>query len=305
MNKSKKTSAASIRVLETLKILSQKSAGVQDIIRHFEQIDPQNRIYTNEVILKYINTLKVFGFIIIKEKDKYILLNPPIKLNLDEADLKSIYFLSKAAEQFPEEKVRNEINIFLQGLEKRFSENTRFILKNFEKPEFRHKINHNKYLKLIKECEKYCSDEQRLKIKYKKQNLEEVSVIVNPNEIKYIGNDVYFRVYNPVSAEIQDINLNSIIKIEQLPLKSNQINMYSSVTFELKGRLAKVYKLHEGEELVSTNFNGNIVILNRKEDRNLLLSRLMRYGENCEVLSPKSFREEMRQLIQATLSNYN
>ena len=50
--------------------------------------------------------------------------------------------------------------------------------------------------------------------------------------------------------------------------------------------------------------DGSTIIINRKEDRVLLLKRLMRYGGNCEVISPKSFKEEMKQLIELTLSNY-
>lgn len=303
--KKPKTSAASIRVLETLKILSNKNASVQDIIRHFEQIDPENRIYTNEVILKYINTLKVFGFIIVKEKDKYALLNPPDQFDLTEKDLNAIYFLGKMVEEFPEEKIQTEVGSFLQELEKRFSEKTRILSKSLKKTDqINLKINYTKYVKLIKECEKYCLDQQRLKINYKKQNRDEISAIVEPKELKYIGNDIYFSVYNPISAEIQDISLNSIVKIKQLPLKSNNTSMLSSVTFMLKDRLAKVYKLKEGEEIMQVSSDGTTIILNRREDRTLLLKRLMRYGENCEVLSPKSFREEMRQLIQTTLSNY-
>jgi len=305
MKQSKKNSAASIRVLETLKILSQRSASIQDIIRHFEQIEPNNKIYTNEVILKYLNTLKVFGFVLIKEKDKYVLLNPPCQFDLNEKDLNAIYLLAKTAEQFPEEKVKTEINNFLHELEKRFSEKTRLLIKNTKKPDFKNiEINYNKYSNQIKQFEKYCIDGQRLKITYKRQNQDKASTIVDPKEIKYIGNDVYFSVYNAISAQIQDINLHSILKVEQLPLKSNNTNMLSSVTYLLKDRLAKVYKLKDGEDIMQVKSDGSTIIINRKEDRVLLLKRLMRYGGNCEVISPKSFKEEMKQLIELTLSNY-
>lgn len=306
MLKYKKTSDTSIRVLETLKILYKSSVSIQDVINFFEKIDSNNKVYTNEVILKYINTLKVFGFRFIKDKDKYVILNVPCQLNFDKNDLKAIYLIEKFSELLPEERIKAEINNFLQELEKRFSDNTRFLSHSIVKPDFINlDFDYSKYAKQIKEYEKYCIEGQRLKIIYNNQNHSEVSIMVEPNEIKYRGNEVYLSVYNPVSAQIQDINFNSILKIEQLPLKSNTQSLFSSVTFQLKDTLVKVYKLHEGEKLLQINPDGSVIILNQREDRVLLLKRLMRYGENCEVISPKNLREEMKKMIKATLSNYS
>jgi len=305
MKKSKKTGDACIRVLETLKILYKNEAGVQDIINHFEKTDPNNRVYTNEVILKYINTLKVFGFRFIREKEKYVLLNYPNQFNFDKDDLKAIYLIENFSKLLPEERIKEEIAEFLQDLNKRFSDNTRLLSHSMTKPDFiNFQIDYSKYLHQIKEYEKYCIDRQRIKITYKNKRKIEISAMVEPNEIKYIDNEVYLSVYNPISAQIQDVNFNDIVKIEQLPLKSNPKNMFSSVTFKLKDNLVKVYKLKEGEKLLQINPDGNIVILNQQEDRVLLLKRIMRYGENCEIISPKDLREEMKQLIKATLGNY-
>lgn len=305
MNKYKKTCDTSIRVLETLKLLSNNIASIQDIIRHFEKIDPNNRIYTNEVILKYINTLKVFGFRFAKEKDKYVLLNTISQFNFNEKDLKSLCILEKFAQSFPEEKIKSELNKYMQELEKRFDDNTRLLAHNISKPDFTPLRNdYSKYSAQIKTYEKYCLDEQKLKITYKNQNNQKISMMVEPNEIKYLGNEVFLSVYNPSTAEISDININSVVDITQLPLKSNPTNIYSSVTFRLKDRLAKAYRLHDGEELLRLESDGSTIILNKKEDRTLLLKRLMRYGEYCEVISPKNLREQMKQIIKATLNNY-
>lgn len=305
MSKSKKKCETSIRVLETLKYLDKNSASIQDIICYFQKIDPNNRIYTNEVILKYINTFKVFKLRFTKEKDKYVLLDTLDKFNFDEKDLNTIYLLEKFARLFPEEKIKKEINVFLQKLEKRFDNETKLLAKNISRDDsIDIKIDYNKYSSKIKEYEQYCVDGQRIKITYRKQNKIETSILVEPNEIKYIRNEVYLSVYNPVSAQTQDINLNFIINVEQLPLKANLKNMYTSVTFQLKDRLANAYKLHDGEELLNIRPDRSIVILNKREDHALLLKRLIRYGENCEVLSPKALREEMKQIINATLHNY-
>lgn len=305
MKKFKKIGDASIRVLETLKLLYKSSASIQDIIRHFEKIDAGNKVYTNEVILKYINTLKVFGFKILKQKDKYVLLNVLDGFHFNEKDLKTVYLLGKYANLFPEESVKLEMNNFLRDLERRFDDNTKKLSQRIVSVSPKvFKLNYGEYEKQIKEYEKYCLDKQRLKIIYKNSKNAQVSIMIEPVEIKYFENEIYLSVYNQLSAQIQDININSIIRVEQLPLKSNPVSMYSSVMFALTGALAKNYRLRADEKLAQVRIDGSVVIQNQKEDQGLLSRRLLRYGELCEVISPKSFRDEIKQLVQATFNQY-
>lgn len=305
MKRPKKTSDTSIRVLETLKIFSKNKASIQDVLHYFEKIDPYNKIYTSEVILKYINTLKVFGFSFTKEKDKYVLLDKVMRLDFDKNDLSAIYTLVKFSPMFQEEKIKLEIESFLQDLEMRFSDETKLLSQDISRTELKaHIFDYGHYADKIKEYEKYCLDQQRLKITYKNRDNSEVSEIVEPNEIKYFDNNIYLSVYNPISAQIRDIDFNSILRITQMPQKSNSSSLYTSVTFQLKDRLAKAYKLHENEKLLQIKADGSHVILNQKEDRMLLLKRLMRYGRNCEILSPQMFKSDMKELIESTLANY-
>lgn len=305
MKKPKKTSDTSIRVLETLKIFSKNKASIQEILCHFEKIDPHNKIYTSEVILKYINTLKVIGYRFAKEKDKYVLLDSPMRLNFDASDLTAIYTLQKFSQMFPEERIRSEINMFLQDLEKHFDNETKQLAQKISKTELNANIfDYSIYADKIKEYEKYCIEQQRLKISYKNRDGSEVSEVVDPNEIKYLDNNIYLSVYNPISAQVHDIDFNLILKITQMPQKSNSSCLYTSITFQIKGMLAKAYKLHENEKLLQIRPDGSHIILNQKEDRVLLLKRLMRYGENCQILSPQAFKNDMKELIKSTLANY-
>lgn len=304
MKISKKVGDASIRVLETLKLLSQDSLSIKEIINYFEKTDPNNKIYTNEVILKYINTLKVCGFVFVREKDKYNLLNPPIRFDLPEEDINAISIIESLAENFPEEKVKKEVKMFLKDLQRRLNDRTQNVLLNIPKNDFiKINLNYNKYKEKIKKYEKYCLDGQKLKITYFNHDKNTISLMCQPDELKYKEDKVFFGVYNPVSAQIEDINLDNIIEVEQLPVKANSQKIPSSVTFKLKNRLANAYNLHEGERLQDKS-DDFIIVVNQFEDRHLLLKRLMRYGENCEVIYPKTCKEEMIKLIKDTLSLY-
>ncbi len=305
MKKNVKISDTSTRVLETLKVLVKNDPSIQDIINHFEKIDSNNRIYTNEVILKYINTLKVFGFKFIKNKDKYSLLNPPAQISFTQNELKTLCLIENIVQAFPEEKVKAELNKFLQNLEKRFSDETRFLASKIIKKDCMIlKINYEKYSKIIKTYEKYCADRQKIKILCKSKDETKSYIIAEPMEFKYMENKVYFSVYNLFEGKIQDILLDDIIEIAQLPVKSNATSICTNITFKIKDRLAENYKLHEGERVIQTEPNGTKIIVNQKEDKAFLLKRLMRYGKFCEVISPKVFRQEMIETIQKTLKNY-
>lgn len=305
MKSPKKFSDTSTRVLETLKILAKDNASINDIIKHFEKIDPNNRIYTNEVILKYINTLKVFGLKFIKQKDKYVLLNQPLQFDFTKKELETIYLLEKSVSLIPEERIQEETHKFLQELEKRFSEGTKMLAHNVIQPKMINlEFSYDKYAKEIKEYEKYCIEGQKLKIIYKDANKSDISIVAEPNEIRYKKHNVYLSIYNPLSAQIQDIDFDDIIEIKQLPLRTNPTNLLSTATFILKGPLAKSYTIHKEERLLQVKPDGSIVLLNQKEDKTALLRRLMRYGANCEIISPKSLREEMIKMVDSTLKNY-
>ena len=305
MKQPKKFSDTSIRVLETLKVLVKKSSSIQDIITHFEKIDPNNRIYTNEVILKYINTLKVAGYKFVKQKDKYVIQKNPNQLNFNKEDLEAIYLIENLSKTFHEEKIKTEISKFLQELEKRFDDNTKLIANNLHKPGFVYlDFNYDKYSDQIKKCEAHCIEGQKIKITYKNSSGCVISENVEPNEIKYKGKNVYLNAYNPLSANILDINLDDIIEIVQLPSRSNPTKMPSTVTFIIKDRLANGYRLHNGEKLIQTYPDKSKLISSQKEDKTFLLKRLMRYGANCEVVSPKDLRAKMAEMIDSTLNYY-
>lgn len=299
-----KYSDTSIRVLQTLKILVEKDSSIQDIINYFEVMDSHNKTYTNEAILKYINTLKVFGFKFVKNKDKYVLLNVPNQIDFDENELRIIKLIEDYSKVLPEKRVSDEINQFLQTLEKRFSKETIKLANRMTLPNSVLGISYEKYEKKVREYEKYCADRLKLKIIYWHTQDAKASVVVEPKSIEYKENTVYLRAYNPISAQIQDFNINEIIRIEQLPVKATPSNILSSVTFRLSGRLANGYKLHDDERLVNIESDGKILIMNQTEDKTLLLRRLMRYGTYCEVVSPKKFREDMGDLIKKTLGKY-
>jgi len=77
-------------------------------------------------------------------------------------------------------------------------------------------------------------------------------------------------------------------------------NSPGSVTFKLTGRLARAYKLKEGENIIEYDLKKKkyIIVSNKTQDKDLLLRRLIRYFGSCEILYPKAMKEKMLTLVE-------
>jgi hypothetical protein len=75
------------------------------------------------------------------------------------------------------------------------------------------------------------------------------------------------------------------------------------VEYKLSGGLAQRYTLREHEELLRTGIDC-IYIACYSENKDELLSRLLRYDKDCEIIKPQSYREEMRKMLNNMLANY-
>ena len=89
------------------------------------------------------------------------------------------------------------------------------------------------------------------------------------------------------------------------PVQAHSILLTTTVVFRLKNKLAKNYKLREWETSSGFDENGHLIVVNKNEDFNILLKRLMRYGTECYITSPKELVDKMKQLLDETLSNYD
>lgn len=292
----------SLRVLQTLLFLTEQPASIQDILNYFKE--KQQVLYTSKVILKYLNTLKVFGFRLLRNKNKYILLNAIPAISFSDDELEGLKLLANLSENIPESKIKKDLATLYEKLEIHFDNGTKLKAKNIKLNNNIQNSHYDKYKEIIKQYETYCEDKFQLRITYINRR-KEVTIRCIPIEIKFHYNEVYLNCYDIKTANMVDIRLRDIKEVHQYPTMQNSNNyIFSNVTFKLKDRLAKAYKIKDGEKLFQSLPNGDIIISNNKEDREELLHRLLRYGSFCEVLSPMNFRDEMKELITSTLKLY-
>ena len=89
-----------------------------------------------------------------------------------------------------------------------------------------------------------------------------------------------------------------------MPNMASPMEMNSTVVYKLKNRLAKTYKVKENEYTDGRDEEGNLIVINKNEVAENLIRRLLRYSYDCEVISPKHFREEMQRVVNEIINQY-
>ena len=299
---SEKYNDSCIKIFMLLKLLLEDNAEYSDFMNIFA--DEANASTFPVVLNKYLNTLKIFGIKVKKVKNKYHLLNMPFNIDFNIDDIKTVILLKSALSILPNNKSRESLEDFIKSIEIRYSDNAKNIANSVTSSvhldlSFYFTTFHDQIL----ECERLCTEKRKLEITYI-VNDGENTIICSPKEVKYQNRKVCFSVFNQLSRQIFDIPIDNIKSIKQLPTVSTSKDVSMSVVFKLKGRLAESYKLKEWEYSNGFDENGNLIVINSSEDPDALLSRLMKYAENCVVVTPKIMKDRMRDLIDKVLENY-
>lgn len=268
-----------VKIFEFIKMLYDGEVEFKTVLDHFSDGQYDGTSNTHVTLNKYLNTLKIFGIKVKKINGKYQMFSSPYKIKFDNNDMKSIAILKQACELLPEGKNKSGFYSFIRSLELRFDEQ-------------------------VKQCEKYCQEKQKLEIIFNTDKGEEVNLICSPIEQIYQKRKVCLKVLGNSGSRIYEIPIENIKSIKQLPNVSSSQSLPTTIVFRIKNRLARNYKLRDWERLDKIEGDGSHVIVNKNEDLNNLLKRIMRYGTECEIISPKFMREEMIELINRTLAKY-
>ena len=301
MKKSDKNFDTGLRILEVLKILLNDNFSKNDIINILKDNSNFQSVYTNEAFIKYFNTLKKAGLKINKIKNKYELENSLINIELTEKEkaillyvLNNYKILHNTTDEEAVKRAIFKINKFIYNFKD--APTLDKMLKT--KPDITNTLKTN----LLETLQKMLNDNLLVKMKYIKNNNTEAEIILELKEIIEKNNNIYILGYCKQEEKNKRILIDTIISLEQLPQKGTNSNSNSSVTFELYGRLVSLYKLKPSEKLVNFTETSR-TISNTEEDKDLLLRRLLKYGENCKIIKPKSLQEELLALTDDILKN--
>lgn len=254
------------------------------------------------VINKYTNALKVFGVKIRKEHNKYKLDSSLYSVDYSMNDLKALSIILSVSENIPDEEINKNITDLKSNLILRMDSTDKNTFTT---------LNTNKDFSFfyadikdqIKTCKNYCKDNIILDMIYLHKN-KELRIMCKPKEVSYNVKTAYLHVFDTNKKENLEIALPNILSMKVMPNRTAlKLESTTTIAYKLKGRLAKTYKLKEGERL-SNKTDNELYIINNGEPRDKLYARLMRYADLCEIISPKYIRNEMIDLLNETIKLY-
>lgn len=301
MKKPEKNHDTGLRILEVLKILLEKNLSKIELIEKLKENDSVENVYSQEAFLKYFNTFKLSGLKLNKFQGKYSLNNALLKTNLSKKEQEMLIFLINSITKLNNKSEEEIMKNFFLKIDKYVDIDLNNELNNIANKETSIQ-NSNIRNNIIATLKNLIYEEQRVNITYKKKDNTEETDTFELKEIIEKDNCIYIVCYSPLLGRNRKININSIKSLNQLPQKISGVCYLNSIVFEVYGRLASLYRLKPSEKVIDFS-NNHLTISNTEEDKDSLLLRLLKYGENCKILRPKSLQEEFINLTNDILKN--
>ena len=301
MKKPEKNHDTGLRILEVLKILLEKNLSKTELIEKLKENDLVENVYSQEAFLKYFNTFELSGLKLNRLQGKYFLNNALLKTNLSKKEQEMLVFIIKSIKKLNNKSEEEIMNNFLLKIDKYVDIDLNNELNNIANKEASIQ-NSNIRNNVIETLKLLIYEGQKVNITYKKTDNTEETDTFELKEIIEKDNCIYVVCYSPLLGRNKKININSIKSLNQLPQKISGVCHLNSIVFEVYGRLASLYRLKPSEKVIDFS-NNHLTISNTEEDKDSLLLRLLKYGENCKIIRPKSLQEEFINLTNDILKN--
>ena len=281
---SNKKNISSMQVLKTLQVLLQGNYTMQELVSILNE-NEKEPLFNNSVISKYINTCRYCGIDIPKIHNKYFVASMPFGLELDIKDIDLLERLQNIIRQEMSKKNNKIFDGFIEKI-------NRFSNKKISR------VEKATYQISVEMFERAIKEKRKIRLMFKNKAIWDC-IPLNIAENK--GKN-FFHVLANGYEKMVDTERVSGIEV----LSDKFVKNYSEqvVVFELKTPLAQRYSLRENERLIKPFDGQSITVSNHGEGKEILLSRLLRYDDKCEIINPKIYREEMKEIIDSALRNY-
>ncbi len=281
---SQKKNLSSMQVIKTLQVLLEGNFTMSELIEKLNQ-NEEEPVFNNSVISKYINTCRYCGIEIPKIHNKYFVTSMPFGLELTNTDINLLESMQNLVKNEMTSKYNKLFNSFVEKL-------NRYSNKKIARVE---KATYQLTSELF---ENAVTDKRKIQLMLKNRVIMECI----PIKITEVKGKTYFNVFYKNRERM--IDSARVSGLEVMKQKFLQNFNDESVIFLIRDDLASRYDLREDEQYTKTDRIGWKAISNRGENKEVLLSRLLRYDNKCEIVSPQSYRDEMKQILNDALNNY-
>jgi len=245
--------------------------------------------YASETFQKYLQTLRTFGCRISRIDKQgqtlYRLEDHPLKMSSTPKEISALQVISTILSAQPIRDLYHQLCRLCDNVTV-WNDISTLTLPNASRE--------------VEQFQQYCRDGQLLEIHYKDHDAVPVTLHVEPIEVVAGKKRIYLLGTELKSNKKIRCDLSRVYSHKQLPSRSRSQAQKVVVTFRLTGRLASNYRLYPGE-IVSSR-EPDLIIQHKTDEVDQLLKRLLKYGTQCEVLTPKWVRLEMCAQIDALLT---
>ena len=283
-----------LKIIKILKLMTEKPVSLEEILCSLEE---DNSFVNKETISKYFATLRNAGCNIQKRRNKFYIKYPI--LNFSDYELNTLLTFHKVAKNLC---TKIDYLEFLKFMDKLFTlsninefEKYKVMFENMENNTL---VNISKFKEKIEVISEFMGDNaQKIKISFE----DKIYTIV-PLKFHYFKNSVCLFAYDAKENTNKNFPLSKIKDVSQTHSCAQGTDFSSSTTFKILGNLRNSYSPKEDE--IITPFDDYLIVTKKKEDKEQLFKRLLKYGANCEILYPKSDRENFKQLVNHLISNF-
>lgn len=280
-----KRNQSSLQVLKTLQVLLEDNYTMAQLVKKLNENEKES-VFNSSVVSKYINTCRYCGIDIPKIHNKYYVVSMPFGFNIMDSDYELLQKMLETAHNSMSARTNKDLAKTMGRLSK--YSNKRIIriqeaTLNLTKDLFIKAIQQERTIKLLRKNGK--------------------SLECTPINTSIQKETVCFNVIDN-NGNYQTVAIDKLSGLEITNQKFNKSASTKTVVFKVKGALVDRYKPREHEYLLTDNSPDFKIYSNHGENKDALFARLLRYGDLCEIENPKSYRDDIKQIIDKTLANY-
>ncbi len=285
------------KIFKILKLLKTDACSDADINMEFLKDKLLKKAVSKDTICLYINTLRKIGCDISRPTKtnsyKYVLKYNPFDFTIKDSEHDTLCTIMSSLIRTNDWKFILEVNDAFNELKKQSQgKNFDFLgiisdIANIDK-------------KIILELQKYCSKKRIISVDYSSPSsltLKKITLI--PDEMFIENEKFYLWGYNFEKKEMQYIRIDRIKSIKSVSIKESKIPAFKTpiATFKIKNELCKTFIPESHQKILSRNEN-ELLIQEPITNKFKFIQKILSYGENCLLLSPKTVVEEVKLMLE-------
>lgn len=290
------------KALLLFSLLAESPKTYQEIRECFENHPYLKESISIDTLRVYINSLERIGCKIKRlkktEGSKYVLLSNPFELKITDEQIQSIAKIYKSISK----NIEVEDLLYLENFFYKLAN----IIKNEKYTETLNKISlfNNIDKNMLNQLIEACKNKYTLIINYNSQSSTIKNIELKANKLEFTNSKLYLYGVSSNYKNYSSFLVSKILSIPAIKLKSDiQENEQLEVTYKTNIPKNELF-LQENEEIISQD-NEYTTIKIKNSNKFFITQRILSYGDQCEVLSPCSYKQEIIDTLKQMQETYS